>query len=98
MARTVRTVVENWSVTDVIDAEQAIYPRLVEAFDALKWWLARSPESGEIIDDVNWVYMQNGDKRVNIPALVVVYTFNSYEVVLKHILIRIPTVFDNSEV
>jgi hypothetical protein len=74
----------------VVDAEQAIYPRLGEAFDALKWWLARQPESGEIIDDVNWLYMQDGDARTNIPALVVVYTFNSREVELKHILVRIP--------
>ena len=90
MPRSIRTVVENCSVTDVIDAEQAIYPRLGEAFDALKWWLARVPESGEIIDDVNWLYMQDGDARVNIPALVVVYTFNSWEVVLMHILVRVP--------
>jgi hypothetical protein len=92
MSRTIRTVVENVSVSEVIDAEQAIYPRLDEAYDALKWWLARVPESGEIIDDVNWLYMQDGDQRVNIPALVVVYTFSSREVLLKHILIRIPSV------
>jgi hypothetical protein len=87
-----RTVIENWSVTATIDAEQEIYPRLYEAFDALKWWLSRVPESGEIIDDCNWLYMQDGDKRVNIPALVVVYTFNAREVLLKHILIRIPSI------
>jgi hypothetical protein len=92
MSRTIRTVVENWSVTAVIDAEQAIYPRLEEAFDALKWWLARVPESGEIIDDLNWLYMQDGDQRVNIPALIIVYTFNAREVLLKHILIRIPSI------
>jgi hypothetical protein len=90
MARIIRTVIENWSVSEVIDAEQSIYPRLGDAFEALKWWLARVPDSGEIIDDVNWLYMQNGDARINIPALVVVYTFNSYEVVIKHILVRIP--------
>jgi hypothetical protein len=79
-------------VTEVIDAEQSIYPRLGDAFEALKWWLAREPDSGEIIDDVNWLYIQDGDARVKIPALVVVYTFNSWEVVLKHILIKIPKV------
>jgi hypothetical protein len=95
MPRTIRTVVENLSVSEVIDAELEIYPRLVEAFDALTWWLARVPESGEIIDDVNWLYMQDGDEHMNIPALVVVYTFNHYEVELKHILVRIPKIPEN---
>jgi hypothetical protein len=97
MPRTIRTVVENWSVTEVIDAEQSIYPRLGEAFEALKWWLSHAADSGEIIDDVNWLYMQDGDERANIPALVVVYTFDSYEVVLKHILVRIPGKAKNRE-
>jgi hypothetical protein len=92
MARIIRTVVENWCVTEVIDNEQAIYPRLQDAFEALKWWLARVPESGEIIDDASWLYMQEGDGYANIPALVVVYTFNHYEVVLKHILVKLPVI------
>ena len=92
MARIIRTVVENQSVSETIDAEQEFYPRLDQAFDALKWWLARIPESGEIIDDVNWLYMQDGDERMNIPALVVVYTFDSRQVVLKHILLRVPRI------
>jgi hypothetical protein len=90
MARLIRSVVENLSVTHVIDAEQDIYPRLGEALEALKWWLARVPESGEIIDDVNWLFMQDGDGRVNIPALIVVYTFDATQVELKHILVRVP--------
>jgi hypothetical protein len=92
MPRIVRTVVEDINVSETIDAEQSIYPRLDEAFEALKWWLARVPESGEIIDDVNWLYMQDGDDRANIPALVVVYTFNGYELRMKHILVRIPRI------
>ena len=92
MARTIRTVVENWSVTEVIDAEQAIYPRLEEAFEALKWWLARVPDSGEIIDDTNWIFVQDGDEKIKIPSLVVVYTFDSWQVVIKHILVRLPKI------
>ena len=92
MPRSIRTVVENNCVSEVVDLEQAIYPRLDQAFDALKWWLSRVPESGEIIDDVNWLYMQDGNEHKNIPALVVVYTFNPYEVVLKHILVRLPRI------
>lgn len=90
MARTMRVVIENFSVSEVIDAEQSIYPRLGEAFDALKWWLAKEPDSGEIIDDINWLFMQDGDAHKKIPALVVVYTFDAYEVQLKKILVRVP--------
>jgi hypothetical protein len=92
MARTIRTVVENWSVTEVIDKEQFIYPRLEDAFEALKWWLARVPDSGEIIDDTNWIFVQDGDEKIKIPSLVVVYTFDVWEVTLKHILVRLPSI------
>jgi hypothetical protein len=85
-----RTVVENLSVTEAIDRESEIYPRLGEGFDALKWWLSRRPDSGEMIDDVNWIYVQDGDEQANVPSLVVVYTFNHYSVTLKHILVRLP--------
>ncbi len=94
MAQTIRTVVENLSVTEVVDAEQEIYPRLGDAFEALKWWLARVPESGELTDEVNWLYMQHGDKRAHVPTLVVLYTFDAHHVVLKHILVQIPTALE----
>ncbi len=97
MAQTIRTVVENLSVTEVIDAEQEIYPRLGDAFEALKWWLARNPESGELTDEANWLYMQHGDRGVHIPTLVVLYTFNATSVVLKHILVQIPGASNDQE-
>ena len=92
MARTIRTIVENYSVSEVIDAGQDIYPRLEDAIDALKWWLSRGPESGEIIDDVNWLYVQSGDEDANIPYLVVVYTFDTREVTLKHMQLKSPSI------
>ena len=92
MARTIRTVVENWSVTDVLDKEQFLYPRLEDAFEALKWYLARVPDCGEIIDDTNWIFVQDGDERKNIPSLVVLYTFDSWQVEIKHILVRLPKI------
>lgn len=64
-----RTVIEEEAVSFVIDAEQSIYPRLEEAFDALKWWLCRKPETGELLDDINWVYKQRGDRRAEIPVV-----------------------------
>ena len=86
------TIIEEQEVSNVIDSECAVYPRLEDAYDALKWWLCRRPESGELLDDINWIYKQRGDKRAKIPALVVIYTFNSYYVTLKYILVRIPPV------
>jgi hypothetical protein len=86
-----RTVVEDSFVSTVIDQVQALYPRLDDAFEALKWWLSHRPESGEIIDDENWLYKQSGNKDKDIPALVVVYTFNSWQVILKFVLVRVPS-------
>jgi len=90
MAGTIRTVIENVSVSLAVDVGQSRYPRLEDAYDALKWDLAHEPEIGEITDDVNWLYVQAGDMQVNIPELVVVYTFDHREVVLKHIRIIAP--------
>lgn len=87
-----RTVREELSVSDVIDAEQRLYPRLEDAYDALKWWLAHVPEGGEIVDDLNWIFRQNGNKNRNIPSLVVIYTFDHQYVTIKFILVRIPSV------
>lgn len=87
-----RTVIEDTIVSEIIDAEQAIYPRLGEAFDALKWWLSHVPESGEILDDLNWIYKQKGNQALNIPTLVVVYTFDHDTVTFKFILVRIPSI------
>ncbi len=85
-----RTVVENISVSETIDDAQALYPRLEEAYMALKWWLSRIPESGEIIDDSNWLYVQRGDRAVRVPALVVVYTFDACELLIKHLRVMEP--------
>lgn len=87
-----RTVIEEEEVSWVIDREQSIYPRLSDAFEALKWWLAHEPDSGELLDDIHWLYKQEGDKDKKIPSLVVVYKFDHQSVTLKHILVRIPPV------
>jgi hypothetical protein len=85
-----RTVIEDECVSDVIDLEQTKFPRLADAFDALKWWLARRPENGLLMDDINWICKQNGDRDQNIPALVAIYTFDYRSVTIKFILVRIP--------
>jgi hypothetical protein len=85
------TVVEDLTVSAKIDAETSIYERLEEAFDALKWWLAREPESGELLDDYHWIYKQRGNRDLHIPALVALYTFNDHQLEILSILVRLPT-------
>jgi hypothetical protein len=86
-----RTVVEAVHVSEKIDAEMALYPRLEDAWDALKWWLAHFPDIGELIDDYHWLYKQSGNLESNIPALVAIYTFTASEVEIIALLIRLPT-------
>lgn len=85
-----RTVIEERRVSEVIDAEQEIYPRLEDAFEALKWWLAHRPDSGVLLDDENWIYKQAGDEQLNVPSLVVIYTFDHVCITLKFVLVRLP--------
>ncbi len=87
-----RTVIEELNVCEIIDKEQAIYPRLEAAYDALKWWLSHVPESGEIIDDLHWIYKQRGYWDVKLPAMTVLYTFDAKYVTFQYLLLRIPTV------
>lgn len=86
-----RTVIEDSIVREVIDLNSEVYPRLWDAFEALTWWLSHKPDSGELLDDVNWLYKQSGNRDQKIPALVVVYTFDVDCVVLKFILIKLPS-------
>lgn len=85
-----RTIVEDQIVSEIIDREGATYQRLEHAFEALKWWLSHSPESGEPIDDLNWLFKQNGDLDINLPDLIVIYTFDARCVALKFVLVRLP--------
>ena len=87
-----RTVIEETIVSEIIDREGATYPRLDHAFDGLKWWLSHAPESGEAIDDLNWLFKQDGDLAMNLPDLVVVYTFDARCVTLKFVLVRLPLI------
>jgi hypothetical protein len=86
-----RTVIEAQTVSHVVYMESSIYRRMEEAFEALKWWLARVPESGEIVDDYYWLYKQRGNRELKIPTLVVLYTFDEDQVILFSLLVRLPT-------
>ncbi len=83
-----RTVIENQVVSETIDRRVSNYPRLEEAYDALKWWLAHVPQAGEIIDDLHWLYKQDADPQIPLPSILVIYTFDADTVVLEFILVR----------
>jgi len=87
-----RTVIESPEVSAKIDAACARYPRAEDAIEAAKWWLARRPESGYLMDDINWLYRQKGDSAVGIPVLLIVYTFDHRSVTISSIEIRMSTV------
>ena len=83
-----RTVIEEQSVSEAVDGARGSFPRLDEVFEGLKWYLSRVPETGEALDDVNWLYRQDGDAEDNIPAILTIYTFDAHYVILKFISIR----------
>lgn len=71
-----RTVVPENEVTDTIDRECEVYPRLEEAWEALKWELARSAETmGQQNrgDETLRLYVQADDPLADVPAIWIVY-------------------------
>ena len=71
-----RTVVPENSVTDLIDAECANFPRLEEAWEALKWLLAHSADNVGLpsrADETLRLYVQSDDQLAGVPALWVLY-------------------------
>jgi hypothetical protein len=87
-----RTIVEEAIVSETIDRYAEIHPRLSDAFDGLKWFLAHSPESGEILDDFHWIFRNQADREQNIPAILVIYTFDEIRVILRFVALRMPIV------
>jgi hypothetical protein len=77
-----REIIEDAAVTTVIDAEGAIHQRLEEAYDALKWTLARDAECGYLLDEKHWVYKQQGSKRHKVPGLIALYIIDDFQVTL----------------
>ncbi len=86
-----RTVIESNIVSEIIDKEQAIYPRLRDAFEALKWRLAHAPDDGELLDEMHWIFKQDGNHEFKIPTVVVIYTFDVNTVSLMFVLVKVPS-------
>lgn len=83
-----RTIVEGLDVTVIVELCQERHPRFNEAWDGLKWLLARTPDLKEAMiwdGDGNGpyrAYVAAGDALAGTPDIWVVYTFSDTEVVL----------------
>lgn len=81
-----RTIVEEPDVGKAVDRFKSKYPRFGEAFEALKWVLARkgndiatSSEAGGV---VYRLYRQAGDPLANTPDIIVLFTCDDNEVMI----------------
>jgi hypothetical protein len=95
-----RTVVPENSVTDLIDAECANYPRLEEAWEGLKWLLSRSADRTGLSsrgDDTLRLYVQSDDPLADVPALWVLYRVTDDEVQIIAVKVIPPSAGDEEE-
>jgi len=79
------------AVTEVLEAERSLYPRLPDAYEALTWRLARKPDrDAYLIDEKHWVYKQAGSNKHNIPGLIALYIIDNFQVTILHIQVCVP--------
>jgi hypothetical protein len=77
-----RTVIEEKAVSDAVDRFSVTFSRFDEAWDALRWLLARDPAQknaarylDEGVSQRSMVYVQAGDPIARTPDIWVVYTY-----------------------
>lgn len=95
-----RTIVPANSVTDQIDAECVNYPRLEEAWEALKWLLSRSADKIGLpsrIDETLRLYVQSDDPLSGVPALWILYRVTDDEVDIVSVRIVPPSNEDDDD-
>ena len=82
-------VVESQSVQQKIDAAIETSPRLGELYEGLKWFLSRSPRAGYIANSnpEKFLIKANGFKQINVPGVLILYSFSGTEVLLEAIKI-----------
>lgn len=87
-----RTIVEEDSVQDAVDGARGQFPRVDDVFEALKWRLARRPDSGTQIDSRGTYLLKTADICVDgAPVLTGMYTFDDDQVTLLAIRIVEPS-------
>jgi hypothetical protein len=84
---TARTIVEEVAVELAVDRFSKKFPRFSDAFEALKWLLARKVETLQAAmrtenNVTYYLYRQAPDALAETPAVSVVYTYDQNQVVL----------------
>ena len=94
MWQVLRTIVEQPAVQKAADKYSAKFPRFDEAWEALKWLLARSGNTLGIWQNVGAtqyrVYVQASDELALTPEIWVVFTCSDDEVVIHGLEAREP--------
>lgn len=76
-----RTVVEDVRVTDTLTSLRANHPRIDDAWEGIKWRLARGPEEGyEVVSGKYLMRFPSFVNIVDVPSLTVLYEFNNDQV------------------
>lgn len=82
-----RTVVEDPAVSQLLDAEVRRYARLAEAFEGLKWYLARRPDAGYQHPKARGARLYKQAASYGVPSVTALYTYDDARVVIKMIKI-----------
>lgn len=87
MWQLLRTIVEDHEVVNAANEFSLQHHRFNDAYDALKWLLARNPmphgaRSNAVGGKIFWLYVQASDILAKTPTIAVVYTFNPSEVII----------------
>mgnify|MGYP000893341315 CR=1 FL=1 len=90
MAIKLRTVIEEISVSKIIDSAIAQYPRIGDIFDGVKWRLARDPRCGlKIPDHECYRIVKTESFHNDLPSMSFLYKYDENNIFIKAIKINI---------
>ena len=79
-----RTVVEESWVKSEVNCVADKFERAKEAFEAIKWAIARDPENGIPLNGGGiFAWFTQGARSIDLPTVVVVYTVTGNEITIK---------------
>jgi hypothetical protein len=84
------TIVESHSVLQELQVSSAKFPRLWDAWEALKWVLAHSPGGGVMMSAIPppWYLYRQDSSGVGDPTFVISYSFDAMTVSIHGLSIR----------
>jgi hypothetical protein len=80
-----RTVVEEPAVSQLLDTGFRQYQRLADAYEGLKWYLARRPEGGLAHPKGRGAYVYKQAGSYGVPAITALYTYDDKTIVIRMI-------------